>query len=100
MVLRSASWEGPLPPPAAIEAFAKIYPDAPRIIFESFEKEGEHRRKMEAEMVANQKFELETQRKAVDGENRQNTIAALTAAISLLGLFGGGLYLLGKGLSI
>lgn len=38
---------GPLPPPAILERYAGLYPDAPRIIFTSFEAQGIHRRTLE-----------------------------------------------------
>jgi uncharacterized membrane protein len=31
-------FSGPLPPPEALEHYAQIFPDAPKIIFESFER--------------------------------------------------------------
>jgi uncharacterized membrane protein len=34
----------PLPPPEWIERFTKVYPDAARCIFETFEKTAEHNR--------------------------------------------------------
>jgi len=40
-------FEGPLPPPAVLERYETLYPDAPRIIFTSFEQQGIHRRTIE-----------------------------------------------------
>lgn len=39
----SASWAGPLPPPAALEHFNKIVPNGAERIFKMAEKEQEHR---------------------------------------------------------
>lgn len=44
-------FEGPLPHPAAMERYAKIYPDAPKIIFRTFEKQVNHRHEMEATLM-------------------------------------------------
>ncbi len=46
-ITRVASWTGPLPPPAALEEFDKIVPGAAARIVEEFQKEAEHRRKLE-----------------------------------------------------
>jgi uncharacterized membrane protein len=42
-----ASWSGPLPPPAALEAFEKIVPGAAGRIVDEFQKESDHRRRLE-----------------------------------------------------
>lgn len=41
------SWEGPLPPPATLEAFRDIVPDAPERIIRQWELESDHRRQYE-----------------------------------------------------
>ena len=41
------SWIGPIPPPRIIEDYKNIYPEAAKIIFDQFEKEGDNRRKIE-----------------------------------------------------
>jgi uncharacterized membrane protein len=48
------TYEGPLPPPWILERYARLYPDAPRIIFQSFEKQGDHRRALERIAVEQQ----------------------------------------------
>ncbi len=40
-------WCAPLPRPKDLANYKKIYPDAPKIIIEQMEKQGNHRRKME-----------------------------------------------------
>lgn len=47
MVERGAYWRGPLPPPAVIEEFRELVPDAPERIFRQWEGESEHRRAYE-----------------------------------------------------
>jgi len=48
VIQQSAFWQGPLPPPAALEQFRQIVPDAPERIFAQWEQEAAHRRQMEA----------------------------------------------------
>ena len=45
-------WQGPLPPPAALEEFARLIPDAPKRIFRRWEAEADHRRAYEREALA------------------------------------------------
>lgn len=40
-------WQGPLPPPAILEQFRQLVPDAPDRIFKAWETESEHRRSFE-----------------------------------------------------
>lgn len=40
-------FSGPLPPPAILERYAALYPQAPEIIFEGFREQGTHRRSIE-----------------------------------------------------
>lgn len=47
VVEREVSWRGPLPPPAVIDDFRKLVPDAPERIFRQWEGESEHRRSYE-----------------------------------------------------
>lgn len=53
-VVRSASafWKGPLPPPAALEAFRQIEPTAPERIIRQWEQESDHRRNYETNALA------------------------------------------------
>jgi uncharacterized membrane protein len=50
----SASWSGPLPPPAAFEAYEKTLPGAADRIFKNVETESEHRRQLEREASSRQ----------------------------------------------
>lgn len=43
----SASWVGPLPPPAVLREFDELVPNGAERIFAQFEAEAEHRRKCE-----------------------------------------------------
>lgn len=45
--ITASRFQGPTPPPEVLRAYAELYPDAPRVIFESFEEQGRHRRKLE-----------------------------------------------------
>ncbi|MDV2987774.1 UNVERIFIED_CONTAM: DUF2335 domain-containing protein [Methylobacteriaceae bacterium AG10] len=47
VIERGAYWRGPLPPPAVIEEFRELVPDAPERIFRQWEGESEHRRAYE-----------------------------------------------------
>lgn len=42
----------PHPHPEHLERYAALYPDAPKIVFDSFRDQGAHRRKMESEYMA------------------------------------------------
>lgn len=90
----SSTWAAPLPPPQAIDQFAVTYPDAPRIIFESFEREGESRRANQAALLENQKYELETQRLVAKRTTFSSMAATFMAGLSLLGFLGAGFYLI------
>ncbi len=43
----ASAYAGPLPPAETLAGYAKIYPQAPEIIFTSFQEEAKHRREME-----------------------------------------------------
>lgn len=45
--LELSSWQGPLPPPAVVEAYKQIIPDGAERIFKQWESETAHRHKME-----------------------------------------------------
>ncbi len=45
-------WQGPLPPPAALEAFEKILPGSAKTIMDEFQGEAAHRRKLEIAQAA------------------------------------------------
>ena len=47
----SRYWRGPLPPPAVLEAFGRLVPDAPERIFRQWEMESDHRRAYEREAL-------------------------------------------------
>lgn len=50
--MSTRSYSGPLPPAEEVAGHAKVHPEAPGIIFSSFEKQGDHRRRMEIEEAA------------------------------------------------
>lgn len=41
------SWQGPLPPPEALQAFREAVPRSDEVILSEYEKQGEHRRSIE-----------------------------------------------------
>lgn len=51
MMAYMESFSGPIPPPAILERYAATYGDAPRIIFETFEKQTLHRHEMEQILI-------------------------------------------------
>ena len=51
-VERGTYWQGPLPPPAVLEQFGRLVPDAPERIFRQWEAESDHRRAYEREALA------------------------------------------------
>ena len=70
---RASYWQGPLPPPAVLEGFARLVPDAPERIFRQWELEAEHRRTYE--------------RHALDAATRRDVrgqISALVFAVAAL----------------
>lgn len=48
---RRSYWQGPLPPPAVLEEFGRLVPDAPERIFRQWETEAEHRRAYERQAL-------------------------------------------------
>lgn len=44
-------WQGPLPPPAVLEEFGRLVPEAPERIFRQWESESDHRRAYEHEAL-------------------------------------------------
>lgn len=46
-LVRQDIWQGPLPPPAAIEHFERMVPDAGQRIFDEWQREAAHRRDIE-----------------------------------------------------
>ena len=76
-------WEGPLPPPEALQAFREAVPRSDEVILSEYEKQGEHRRSIETR------------------ESQANAFAvrALSAGTVLtsLGTIAGGIYLAALG---
>ena len=48
---RRSYWQGPLPPPAVLEDFGRLVPDAPERIFRQWEMEADHRRTYERQAL-------------------------------------------------
>lgn len=47
IVMQMEQYSSPHPHPEHLERYAKLYPDAPKIVFEAFRDQGAHRRKVE-----------------------------------------------------
>lgn len=69
------SWTGPLPPPAALEAFRELLPDAPERIFRQWEMESDHRRQYESRAL-----------RGTIANDRISRLAAAVFALSALGV--------------
>ena len=87
-------YSGPLPPASQIGEMAEHYPDAPKIIFEQFQLEGESRRAGQALLIENQRFELETQRIAVEADAHITKILSYGALATVILLIIGGVALI------
>ena len=76
-LVQSVQFQGPLPPPALLEAYEKICPGAALKILEAARIEGEHRREMESKVV---NANVEGMRKQF-GEARLGQVFAFVIAI-------------------
>jgi uncharacterized membrane protein len=76
MVARAVSeaWQGPLPPPASLRTFNEIVPGAAERILAVFEKQAEHRMRMETTVVTGR-----------DRNMRRGQVFAFLVALSFLG---------------
>lgn len=77
-------YSGPLPQPDDMIRYGEAHPDGPKIIFEEFQKQGEHRRNRETDIVTN----------AILRANRGQTMAFVLFSACLI--FGFILVLMGK----
>lgn len=59
VVQQTSAFSGPLPPPEVVARYAEIAPDWPERIIAMAEKEGDHRRACEAQLVAQERTEME-----------------------------------------
>lgn len=60
---KQESYDSPFPHPDHLERFNALYPDAAETVFKEFEKQGKHRRDMDAIIVdRGTKFDLNAQR--------------------------------------
>lgn len=81
-IVRQDFWQGPLPPPGALEQFRQLVPDAPERIFDEWQREAAHRRKIEE--------------KALTGNLRTvrfGQVGAITFGLGALGISGLGFWL-------
>lgn len=88
--IQSVQWQGPVPPPQALEAFGKIDASFPERIMRMAELASDHGRAMESEAMRQQKDELEGAR---ESKRRGQWFAAVLAMF--FGLVGGFVCFLG-----
>ncbi len=62
--VQSVQWQGPVPPPQALEAFGNIDPSFPERMMRMAEQAAEHQRAMEADAMEQQKEELKGARES------------------------------------
>ena len=77
-----ALWQGPLPPPSALEEFKRLVPDAPERIFQQWEAEAAHRRAYEQRAL-----------KGTIARDRRGQWAAISFAMSALALAAFGVWM-------
>ena len=51
VVATATSWQAPLPPPVALQQYDDVLPGSPERIFQMYEKQAEHRMRMESAVV-------------------------------------------------
>ena len=77
------TWQGPLPPPEALQAFREAVPRSDEVILSEYEKQGEHRRSMETRESQANAFAV-----------RALSIGTLLTSLATIG---GGIYLAALG---
>jgi uncharacterized membrane protein len=80
------NWQGPLPPPQALEAYDRVVKNGAERVFKQFEKEGNHRRDME--------------HLHLNAQIRDLMIGKSLAFIFVMSVVGWGIYAVSKGSSI
>lgn len=83
LAMKMEQYSSPHPHPEHLERYAALYPDAPRIVFESFNEQGQHRREMETMYMK--------------GSERRATIGQWLAFVLVAGAIAGGAYAFSKG---
>ncbi len=81
-IIGTEFWQGPLPPPAVLERFRDLVPDAPERIFAEWQKEAEHRRGLEKTSLAGNLLTI-----------RIGQFGAIALVLVVLGLGGLGFWL-------
>lgn len=71
-------YSSPHPHPDHLERFAALYPDAPKIVFESFREQGEHRRARETQHM--------------NGSERRANIGQWLAFVLVAAVIGAGIF--------
>jgi len=82
-VREESFWQGPVPHPENIKKFDAIYPGAAKLIFGQYEKQSNHRMKLESFTV----------RKGI----RNETVGMIFAFVIMVCIIGGGIYLMAAG---
>jgi len=82
LMYASAFFKGPLPPPEILERYDRICPGFAQRILSMAEKESEHRRKMEQDVVAIQKDDLVSERRE---RRRGQWLGFILSVVAILG---------------
>lgn len=80
------NWQGPLPPPQALEDYDRVVKNGAERVFKQFEKEGNHRRDME--------------RSHLNAQIRDLMIGKALAFVFVMAVVGWGIYAVSQGSSI
>ena len=83
VVMEMEQYSSPHPHPDHLERYAKLYPEAPKIVFDAFRDQGQHRREMET--------------KYMHGSERRANIGQFLAFILVGAVIGAGFYAISQG---
>lgn len=76
----STSWEGPLPPPKALQQYEEIVPGAAARILDMAERQSDHRIQLEKTVIL--------------GDSRRSYMGLILAFLLSAAIIGGGIYLI------
>lgn len=71
---QTVNWEGPIPPPQAIEAYERLVPGSAQIMWNNFDEQSQHRRELEKKVVV----------ASEDRANRGQYIAAVLIVLAIV----------------
>ena len=81
-VEQQLTWQGPLPPPEALQAFREAVPKSDEVILSEYQKQGEHRRSIETRESQANAFAI----KALSGGTVLTSLATIGGGIYLAAL--------------